>query len=185
MMSAVSDSSNGKGARGSRSNEGGVLANLPRTRPQRASARRAAARRSATAAPVRPRKPITTKRASAKAVRAKPQTGAAPARTTVKSVTESAASNTAKAPARAKAAAKSKRRESPRSAAGKARSTYDEPAPRQGFEGEGETSGGSVQPPGGAELVASAAEIVGDLAKAGISRSERLFRDVLSRLPLS
>ncbi len=104
----------------------------------------------------------------------------------MKSVTESAASSTAKAaPARAKAAARGKRRAAPRTAAGKARTTYEEPAPRQGFEGDGETTGGSVQPPGGAELVASAAEIVGELAKAGISRSERLFKDVLSRLPLS
>ena len=58
-------------------------------------------------------------------------------------------------------------------------------APRQGFECDGETSGGSVQPPGGAELVATAAEIVGELAKAGLSTGERLFKDVLSRLPLS
>jgi hypothetical protein len=42
-----------------------------------------------------------------------------------------------------------------------------------------------VQPPGGAELLISAAEIVGELAKAGVSRSERLLKDVLSRLPLS
>jgi len=42
-----------------------------------------------------------------------------------------------------------------------------------------------VQPPGAAELVASAAEIVGELAKAGLSRSERLLKDFVSRLPLS
>jgi hypothetical protein len=60
-----------------------------------------------------------------------------------------------------------------------------EPAPRQGFECEGERPSGSVHPPGGAELVASAAEIVGELAKAGISTGERLLKDVLSRLPLS
>jgi hypothetical protein len=60
-----------------------------------------------------------------------------------------------------------------------------EPAPRQGFECEGERTSGSVHPPGGAELVASAAEIVGELAKAGISTGERLLKDVLSRLPLS
>jgi hypothetical protein len=58
-------------------------------------------------------------------------------------------------------------------------------APRQGFECDGETASGPVQPPGGAELVASAAEIVGELAKAGFSRSERLLKDVISRLPLS
>jgi hypothetical protein len=58
-----------------------------------------------------------------------------------------------------------------------------EPAPRQGFECEGERA--SVHPPGGAELVASAAEIVGELAKAGIATGERVLKDVLSRLPLS
>jgi len=41
-----------------------------------------------------------------------------------------------------------------------------------------------VQPPGAAELVASAAEIVGELAKAGLSTGERLLKDVFSRLPL-
>ncbi|MGD0452767.1 MAG: hypothetical protein ABSB69_04160 [Solirubrobacteraceae bacterium] len=60
-----------------------------------------------------------------------------------------------------------------------------EPVPRQGFECEGERASGSVHPPGGAELVASAAEIVGELAKAGLSTGERLLKDVLSRLPLS
>jgi hypothetical protein len=44
---------------------------------------------------------------------------------------------------------------------------------------------GSVQPPGGAELVASAAEIVGELAKVGLSMSERLLKDAFSRLPRS
>jgi hypothetical protein len=42
-----------------------------------------------------------------------------------------------------------------------------------------------VHPPGGAELVASAAEIVGEIAKAGILTGERLLKDVLSRLPLT
>jgi hypothetical protein len=57
--------------------------------------------------------------------------------------------------------------------------------PRQGFECEGERASGPVHPPGGTELVASAAEIIGELAKAGFSSGERLFKDVLSRLPLS
>ena len=57
--------------------------------------------------------------------------------------------------------------------------------PRQGFECEEERASGPVQPPGGAELVASAAEIVSEVAKAGFSTGERLFRDVLSRLPIS
>jgi len=44
---------------------------------------------------------------------------------------------------------------------------------------------GSVQPPGSAEFIASAAEIVGELAKAGLSTGERLLKDVLARLPHS
>ena len=59
------------------------------------------------------------------------------------------------------------------------------PRPRQGFESESENMNGSVQPPGGAELVASAAEIVGELAKVGLSAGERLLKDVFSRLPRS
>jgi hypothetical protein len=57
--------------------------------------------------------------------------------------------------------------------------------PRQGYESEEEAATGAVQPPGGADLLLSAAEIVGDLAKAGLSRGERLVKDALSRLPLS
>jgi hypothetical protein len=55
-------------------------------------------------------------------------------------------------------------------------------APRQGFEAD-EHSSGPVQPPGAGELVGSAVEIVGELAKAGVSAGERLLRDVLSRVP--
>jgi hypothetical protein len=57
--------------------------------------------------------------------------------------------------------------------------------PRQGYESDDDAATGAVQPPGGAELLVSAAEIVGELAKAGASRTERLLKDVLSRLPLS
>jgi hypothetical protein len=42
-----------------------------------------------------------------------------------------------------------------------------------------------VAPPGGTELVATAVEIVGELAKAGLSTGERVVKDLLSRLPLS
>lgn len=55
----------------------------------------------------------------------------------------------------------------------------------QGFESESDHARGSVHPPTGAELVSSATEILGELAKAGLSSGERIFRDVLSRLPLS
>jgi hypothetical protein len=42
---------------------------------------------------------------------------------------------------------------------------------------------GSVQPPGSAEFAASAVELLGELAKAGLSTGERLLKDVFSRLP--
>jgi hypothetical protein len=57
--------------------------------------------------------------------------------------------------------------------------------PSQGYESDDDAATGAVQPPGGAELLISAAEIVGELAKAGVSRTEQLVKDVLSRLPLS
>jgi hypothetical protein len=173
--------------------EGGVLANLPRTRPQRSSARRAAARGATTkpAAPrkttrAKPTKPTASKRTAA---RSKPQPKPrATEKRPVEAVTESSASATAKAsPAtpRPSSAVRAKRaRAAKRTAPPRATAPLQEPAPRQGFECEGETDG-AVAPPGGAELVSAAAEIVGELAKAGLSTGERLLKDVFSRLPLS
>jgi hypothetical protein len=102
----------------------GVLANLPRTRPQRSSARRDAARKQA----------MTKKRqAKAKVV-----------------------------PKRAQ-----------------------DPVPRQGFETEGDPVSGPVQPPGGVELLSSAAELAGELTKSGLSSGGRLLKDLIARLPLN
>jgi hypothetical protein len=119
----------------------GVLSKLPRTRPQRTSPRRAAAR--------------------AAGVAEKP----APASN----------SNGARRAPRART----------RATKGAANQPVVEPAPKQGFESETERANGAVHPPGGADLVASAAEIIGELAKAGVSTGERLLKDFLSRLPLS
>ena len=55
--------------------------------------------------------------------------------------------------------------------------------PRQGFECEGDRASGPVSPPGGLELLASAAELFGEFAKSGIIGGERLLRDVLPGLP--
>jgi hypothetical protein len=139
MMCAVADHNSSDGA--SASNEQGVLANLPRTRPQRASARRAAARDGTPTATRTPRA-----RSSAPRERRSP---------------------------RARTATSAKRVKQPQ-----------QTAPRQGFECESEATG-SVQPPGAAELLTSAFEVVGELAKAGVSRSERVIKDVISRLPLT
>ncbi len=68
--------------------------------------------------------------------------------------------------------------------AGKAAATKPSTeVPRQGFECEDERVGGSVAPPGATELLASAIEVVNELAKAGASAGERLLKDVASLLP--
>ena len=130
----------------------GVLANLPRTRPQRATARRAAARSAQPDAGTNGngRAPRGTQRKPAK----KPAATAA---------------TTKPKPARPKAARAPRRRE------------RDE-VPRQGYESVEERATGPVQPPGGTEMIGTAAEIVSELAKAGISGGERVVRDLLSRL---
>jgi hypothetical protein len=144
----------------------GVLANLPRTRPQRSSPRRAAAREAvATAA--------ATARADSDGAPSASHEDA-PAR----APRRRAAANGAASARSAGNARKTSARPRRRPAAG-------ETVPRQGFECEEERARGPVQPPGGAELVASAAEIVSELAKAGFSTGERLLKDVLSRLPLA
>jgi hypothetical protein len=131
----------------------GVLANLPRTRPQRSSPRRAAARKT-TAAQGASGKPTALPRERSGSARRKPATAKAPAGKRTRSTARRPASPT----------------------------PGQDVAPRQGFEADGETMSGTVLPPGGAELAASAAEIVGELAKAGLSSGERLLRDVFSRL---
>ncbi len=123
----------------------GVLANLPRTRPQRSTPRRAAARGNAKAA------------------------GPAPAG-------ERAARSAAPARGRTRAGSATRAKSAP---------SGQQAAPVQGFECESEAATGSVQPPGAVELLASAAEGVSELAKAGLSRSERLLKDLASRLPLA
>jgi hypothetical protein len=160
---SANDDSNGRPSRPGAAQ--GVLANLPRTRPQRASARRAAARRE-TAAAQPADGPAATP--SAGAAQAKPRTAASSLRRA-----------SANANARTKPAKPAAKRTpaTPRAA--------EEQVPRQGFESETDRARGPVQPPGGAELVASAAEIVGELARAGLSTGERLLRDALARLPLS
>jgi hypothetical protein len=124
-------------------NEHGVLANLPRTRPQRSTPRRTAARDGGRVAPP--------------AARRGGPSSPAP---------------------------RGKRATRPRPAAGAKTAARRQQAPVQGFEAEGEASG-SVQPPGAVELISSVAEVVSELTKAGVSRSERLLKDLVSRLPLS
>jgi hypothetical protein len=132
-----------------RASSEGVLANLPRTRPQRSSARRDAARRAT---------PET---------KAKPAPKAKPPRkqTTAK-----------KGPSRAKLTAQPIQDPA---------QPIQDPAPRQGFEAESEHLNGPVQPPGGVDLFASAAELAGELTRSGLSAGGRLLKDALARLPLN
>jgi hypothetical protein len=144
-----------------------VLSNLPRTRPQRRSPRRGAAGEGATS--TAGRNGATGRTATATPGRA------------------------GKAKRQSPAAAHSRKRKTSASPASGGRATprragerrAQEPVPRQGFEAESESAHGLIQPPGGAELVASAFEIVGELAKSGFSTGERMLKDALSRLPLS
>jgi hypothetical protein len=157
----------------------GVLSRLPRTRPQRASARRAAARKTTAAtgaSDATPRKTAARPTRSTAAVNGQPPVSSKDSR--AKAARKAKAASASAARKRARAAAKN-------TADATTGTTTREAAPRQGFDGEGERTSGTVQPPGGAELVAGAAELIGELAKAGISTGERLIKDLLSRLPLS
>lgn len=122
----------------------GVLANLPRTRPQRSSARREDARRAAARATPENKQPA--------------RAGAARKQTTAK-----------QRPPKAKSTAK----------------RLQDPAPRQGFESASDPVSGPVQPPSGVDLLASAAELAGELTKTGLAAGGRLLKDILSRLPLN
>jgi hypothetical protein len=161
-MSAPNDSDGRAGVPGERES---VLGNLPRTRPQRSSARRAAARRST--APERTAdsdsKPA---RSAARAPRAAGRTASAASRPSRPKAAKVAAGKPRKARAQSRGAA----------------SAAKQAVPRQGFESEADRARGAVQPPGGTELLASAVEIVGDLAKSGLATGERVLKDVFSRL---
>ena len=139
---------------------GGSWSTCRSTRPQRSSPRRAAARKAAQAA-----------RAGAGA----PARGTSRPQGARNKPAADALARRARAPARKRPARAQSAGASPKRGV----------APRQGFESDSESHERLGQPPGGAELVASAAEIVGELAKAGLSSGERLLKDVLSRLPRS
>lgn len=167
----------------------GVLSNLPRTRPQRSSARRAAARKTtattdqgsarkaaAKAQPKAKAKPRATAGGSTAAVKPKPKSKVKP-----RAVPRASGATAPRTPL-VKTATSTKTGRPQRKAAASPR--VDESVPRQGFESEMDRASGPVQPPGGAELVATAAEIVTELAKAGVSTGERLLKDLLGHLPL-
>jgi hypothetical protein len=159
MMSTVSRASDSNGRVDPSEDGASVLANLPRTRPQRSTARRAASRRR------------TSSTASAGVQTSEP--GAEPAAATP------ARGSRARRPAAAKPARKAAK---PQARNARQRAVIEE-VPRQGFECEEDRATGSVPPPGGAELLSTAFEALSEIAKAGVSGGERVLRDVLSRLP--
>ena len=127
----------------------GVLANLPRTRPQRSSARRDAARRDCRRGGGEHPGPRT----------------------------QATLGGAGKGQCEA-------HDEGPTQAQGAAKRVQD-PAPRQGFETEGDPVSGPVQPPGSVDLLSSAAELAGELTRSGLSSGGRLLKDFLTRLPLN
>ncbi len=142
--------------------EPGVMSSLPKTRPQRPSARRASARQA------------TAARSSAAADDAPPARAsrAAPSR-----------GGPRKAPAKKVNAGRTKGSSGPnrRPPAPTAEPTR---APRQGFEAESEIeTGKAVAPPNGVELAASVVELLGELAQSGLRSGERLLRDALLKRP--
>jgi hypothetical protein len=161
----------------------GVLANLPRTRPQRSSPRRAAARASAKAK-TRAKGEEAAKSEAAPTTATGRPAGAGKRRSPGGAGAKAAGTAAAKGAKATAGAGKRAGAAKPRAARPARETPVVERAPRQGFESEGERGHGAVQPPGGAELVASAAEIFGELAKAGVSAGERVLKDVLGRLPL-
>lgn len=163
MILRVSASGESEPAADAAANSAGVLAKLPRTRPQRSSPRRAAARKTAGATTGGARSDAS---ADDRAATQPSRREDAPA-----SRSRRAAGATPKRPARGGGA--------------KPGAQEREAVPRQGFESDTERARGPVQPPGGADFVATAVEIVGELARAGAGAGERLVKDLLSRLPLS
>jgi hypothetical protein len=155
----MSDSGQANDSRDTSSPQDGILAALPRTRPQRASPRRAAARSVAEAKVAEAGKTEAKQGKPAQAKRSKPK---------------SASTRAHGGPPRA-------RRTKPGTTRGP--SSRDEPAPRQGYEPEDEVErGATVNPPSSAELAESVADIFGELAGAGLSAAGRLLKDALAPL---
>ena len=161
MLTRMSDSSSGDLHETASTDGPGILAGLPRTRPQRTSARRVASRAATPSAA----NTASPRQASATASRPANKRAPASKRTTGKQ----------HATAKIRATGKT-------SAPTKSNAATEERAPRQGFEAEPDSLG-AVQPPGSTELISSAAELAGELAKAGVSTGARVLRDFLSRLP--
>jgi outer membrane biosynthesis protein TonB len=187
----MSDSSSGDPHETASVDGPGILAGLPRTRPQRPSARRAASR---TAKPEK--RPLTHERRSKPAgetmpvrkptdetvPKRKPTSESVPKR---KPTSESVPKRkpTGESVPKRKPTGESVPKRKPTGETMPVRKPTDESVPKQGYEPEGDSLNRPIQPPGGAELVASLAELAGELAKAGVGTGGRMLRDFLSHLP--
>ncbi len=141
------------------------MGSLPKTRPQRSSARRNAAR-SKVAAKTESKPRAATANAKPSVAKARPKPSVAKAKPKPRAAKAQPKLSVAKAKPKPRAA----KAELPR-------------APRQGFEAESDVDANKpVQPPGGAELAASVVELIGELAQTGLTSGGRLLKDALSRL---
>lgn len=161
--------------------EGGVLAALPRTRPQTTSPRRAAARQRAGKAKSEtedsPRKQSTPK-ATAPPKNARKATAARQA--TRKATPAKLNSKAAKAKA---SPVKTSPVKTASSKATSIRKPAEPHAPKQGYEPEEEVElGKTVDPPSGVELVESVADIFGELAGSSLAAGGRILKDAFSLL---
>lgn len=143
-----------------------VLSSLPTTRPQRRSPKRGAP--GAGSAKPAGAGPTTPKRSSAKpAARSTAKAGAGPA--------------ARPAPAPGPSAKPRARRAPTAGAPEQAGRAATGSAPSQGYQPI--SSRGSVQPPSGGEILASAVQAAGEAAQIGLTIGERLLRAAASRLP--
>ena len=187
MMCAMSEETQREDQETRERDGAGVLANLPRTRPQRSSARRIAARDggSSGAAPRTDAPSADGEQQAARGSRPSAHRASGSARrgsSTRKAKTASGSSSRARAqrPAGAAAGTSAARQASPKRSARKTTR-----APRQGFESDADSTTGSVMPPGGTEILSAATELVADVAKSGLSRGTSTFKGILKRLHLS
>jgi hypothetical protein len=155
--------------------DGGVLAALPRTRPQRASPRRAAARQRAgkaqseTADQAPPPKTKKTKAIEAKAIET----------TSIKATPSKAKTTSPKA----KASSANPKIASSKKQTTSSKKPVEPSAPKQGYEPEEEVElGKTVNPPSGVELVESVADIFGELANSSLAAGGRILKDAFSLL---
>lgn len=164
----------GEGGPAAQDAPGGVLGALPKTRPQRASARRAGERAKRAKQPADAKQPANARRpARAKRATAAKQTAVAAEGTKASSPN-----------AKRRAATEDKPASRRNTAARTASSRTERPkAPKQGYEPEEEVElGRTVNPPSPTEVAESVADILVELASAGLKTGGRVLRDVFAPL---